>query len=213
MTKNIQYRGHCPICGRVQAVYKGTMAHHGYNVYGKGYGGMFVGSCEASKLYQPLERSRAGCDDFCERLEAEAVQFDALADSYASGESHPLETGPVMGSMIPWHKGDDYQRAHTIEIECFKLRRKAELLRAHIKFLQDLADARHGQNLIEVDRNVRPEHIEKGELREQGSRVLTCERVEGARVYYSFVRGNGKKVQSWHGTALWRRLPKIEEEA
>lgn len=71
----IQKRGHCPHCGREQAVRPGGMAHHGYEVT---YG-YFSGTCSGAGL-QPIEyeTGKAAAIARAKWLAEEGARFMAL---------------------------------------------------------------------------------------------------------------------------------------
>ena len=215
MSNDTQLRGHCPYCGRLQAVPNGLLAYHGYTVP-NGWR-MFVGGCGAGQTCRPLELDREACDKFCAELIERAEQDEARALAFERGEINPSGVPPYIRKrgepdLIPWEDANEYEREHGVKLAIHQNRQAASMARSHVEMLQKLADRVHGQPLMEVKRDDRPAPINTGEQR-RNSRgdVLTVKGVERGRVYYYFDRGGDKpRGVSWSGIAAWRKFPLVE---
>lgn len=217
--REIQVRGHCPICGRLHAVPNGLIAHHGYTVP-NGWG-MFVGGCGASQAYQPLEISRKACDNFCAEIEKRAVESENLALKYESGEEHPSGVKPAFGSrryyneeIIPWEEATRMEQQNGLMFAIHQCRNSAKMGRDHIKFMQKLADKVHGKPLVEVKKEAPLAPISGGEKRQGEKYILTAIVSMRGRVEYFFETldrdGNPRKAKSWMGVSAWRKLAIVE---
>ena len=200
MTTKTQLRGHCQCCGRQQAVLHGRMAHHGYTV-DHGY---FNGTCQGHD-YAPIEHSREQLDEVCVEILADCRYNDFRAQRIESGEEKPLSF--VVGKNIVKARGDlnEYDLKYWTDILIAQLRRRAQLGRAQVEYMQGVANTYHGKDLIKVEPAPAPEPIPQGEKRlaERGFEMV-CRYVDRGMVHW---RGNGYK--SSMSTRKWRTLTKV----
>lgn len=153
------HRGHCQICGRIQAAQAHaapahhTLPKHGYKVAGFGF---FVGTCDGTNK-RPLEEARDACDDVCEALGRYAVEQDALAAAYRDGSKLPVKVQTservrtVKGweyVMAPYSEGTKLQQLDAVKAAINLHVREARHARGHAASMQQLADDRHGKPLL-----------------------------------------------------------------
>lgn len=206
---NIQTRGHCQICGHIQAV-NGRVAHHGYTVQW----GFFNGTC-GGHIHPPIEADRKALDGLVQQLRKEAAEKNEFADRLEAGtlrlktikrRAYDNTVRQWIETQVPVEQADGYEVKSATEGAVFHNRRMARDMLRHADYLLKLADEFHGKPLIQVERPKKPEPIQRGERRISGSGgVLTCTSIQGARIYWSTPRGD-KQMNGWTGTQAWRKL-------
>lgn len=148
------HRGHCQICGRLQAVQapKGVLAKHGYTVKGWGY---FMGTCQGSDRL-PLQQERTLTDSTCanvtkhaERMEQRVVDLKAgtVTPATCHGAYDPKTRDYV---KVPWADATEYQRREAVEREVWSAESEARHARSYVRDMQKLASEVHGQPLVEI---------------------------------------------------------------
>jgi hypothetical protein len=148
------HRGHCQVCGRLQAVMSvsGVLAKHGYQVKGWGY---FHGVCQGSDTY-PLEHDRTLCDRICETLTSHAAEQAKAAEAFRTGKQTPQF---VWGKYLPekrdyeridWAQGTELQQRDEVNRLVWLCENEARHARAHVDCMQKLAARVHGQALVEI---------------------------------------------------------------
>lgn len=210
MTTKTQLRGHCPYCGRQQAIKNGTMAHHGYTVDW----GYFNGVCTGQQ-HRPLEQDRTVWDLLKARLLEDADQHDDIARRLEDGTLDPkgktekVRTGYGQYEMkfTPWNDLDQWQQRDERRAAVWASRSRAKGNRDHVKWMDELADKVHGQPLIEVKKAEAPEHISRGEKRKLGDgTVATVHENQGRRIVFRYTSETGKVRQGWMAPISWRKL-------
>lgn len=148
------HRGHCQVCGRIQAIVEGKLSKHGYTVAGFGY---FHGVCSgAAEL--PLEQDRAVTDGVVVSLNRYAVEQDALSAAYMSGArkvTHITRRGVyVQGKRIdvtvPVAEATVYEIDAANKSAAYSHESNGIQARAHAKMLVTLAQDVHGNALLPI---------------------------------------------------------------
>lgn len=95
------HRGHCQLCGAVQALHtgKGIVAKHGYTIEG----GYFQGVCPGSDQMN-LHVTRELADAEIVRARRAAFKAIKLAQDFEDGKQHPAEVWNGTYRMIPVRK-------------------------------------------------------------------------------------------------------------
>jgi len=146
-TKN-QIRGNCQCCGRLQAVRNGHMSKHGYTKQH----GWFAGVCSGER-YAPMQVSREHTDKVIADITAEIPELIAKADQVKAGNLFPKTI--VMGRYdnkkeIPFADADKQQQARAVfSLEC-SFRNRASAGESFIKTLAEIANEKHGTELLVV---------------------------------------------------------------
>ena len=146
-TKN-QIRGNCQCCGRQQAVKNGTMAKHGYTVER----GWFAGVCSGER-YAPMQVSREHTDKVIADITAEIPELIAKADQVKSGNLLPNTI--VIGRYDSKQEiayadatlAQQYKAKNSLE---WSFRNRASAGEYFVKTLAEIADEKHGTELIVV---------------------------------------------------------------
>lgn len=161
---DIQLRGHCPMCGRQQAVRNGFMSKHGYRVDH----GWFEGVCPGQN-FQPLEANRTGADKAYAQIEDDCDGMNNKAVELRTGRAHPQtgKGGPRMKLVsndgrnrqywdretMPWDQLSDSEKRQTVDIAAHSLEQRATTGLRFVFDMRVLADAVHGRPLDEVKRD------------------------------------------------------------
>lgn len=206
-----QNRGHCPCCGREQAVMaSGRMSKHGYQVKD----GWFSGVCNGDS-HPPIEVSREAADMIVAQVRAQVAELRAQAQQVRDGKLKPrtVRTGRQFRGasskweevVVPFAEAPSYQQEGAVRSLERSFDRRADLGDNFADCLERLANEHHGKPLRTVKVEAGPAPILAGERRTlAGGDVATASRVEGARVYWT--RGE-KGFKGWTGTQAWRKLP------
>ena len=162
MKQKHTHRGHCQVCGRIQAAQQyhamppaHNLAKHGYTVKDWGF---FRGTCQGSDN-RPLEEDRSLCDSVLEALEAFATEQDVIVSKLRAGTTTPLKvrTDERVRSVkgweylsVPFEQGTKLQQLDAIKRDIVMHEREASHARAHIRDMTKLAAEVHGQPLRPV---------------------------------------------------------------
>lgn len=213
--KDIQLRGHCPCCGHEQAVVRGRMSKHGYQVKH----GWFEGVC-IGQHYEPVEKNRKPADEIVAGIRAEVARIRARVADLNRGVVSPdkVKSGRKLETvgnrqrwvdvLIPYADGSYYEQERAVENEVRAIEYRAREGESFAHHLKVVADTYHGKPLIEVAKPAAPAPIVIGEKRSNGAvvaDVLTVTRIDGARVYWV----NGRGFKGWTGTQAFRKLEKV----
>lgn len=151
MRDTTQRRGHCPYCGRVQAVLTrtGKMAKHGYTIK---YG-WFQGVCPGHR-HQPMEKDRDITESFIGQVREDVKNFRETIQKFLSGEIHPETVDKIAyswkGPKIKWEDANDYQKKNAVERITREMEYKAKNGTAFADYLENLLNAVHGHELIVI---------------------------------------------------------------
>lgn len=206
MTTKTQTRGHCPYCGREQAIKNGTMAHHGYTVDW----GYFNGVCQGQQ-HRPLEQDRTVWDQLKVKLLEDAAEKDDIARRLEDGTLDPtgktekVRTGYGQYEMkfTPWAELNQWQQRDERRAAVWANRGRAEGNRKHVKWMDELADKVHGQPLIEVTKVAPPAWIATGEKRRlENGKVAKVRENQGRRIVFKTEDGR----TGWMAPVSWRKL-------
>ena len=215
MNTKIQFRGNCQCCGRQQAVLStGHISKHGYTVES----GWFSGICRGMN-YQPMQLSRVITDDIVAKVRADVAKLLIEAQQLKDGKLFPktaqgnwnLVRNPKTGlskreyDVIPFDTAPDYKKQDAINAAIYHAAYRARLGTSYAHDLEALVNKVHRTALIEIKKDVGPAPILSGEKRTSNGVVLTCIYVDGARVYWTYERHDGKIVKSWSGSSAWRK--------
>jgi len=153
------HRGHCQICGRLQAVQapKGMLAKHGYTVKGWGY---FRGVCQGSDRL-PLQQERKHTDATCAAVTAHAEHMDKLAEQYRTGERLPTEAktgkrvfdqklGYHVDEYGPFAEATVYAQEEAVKRAVWSCEQEARQARGYVDSMQKLAAKVHGTALLPI---------------------------------------------------------------
>lgn len=208
----IQLRGHCQVCGRLQAATNGHVAAHGYTVEH----GWFSGTCTGTG-HRPMEEDITVTTRICEDIRKDCAALVATATAYRRGEAHPKEwkyDRRPKAPATPWEEIPVYARKGISEDAAYRLDRRAEIGENVAKSLEKLAAEVHGKALVEVKVEAGPAPVVIGEKRKgSNGMVLQATSIQGARVYWDGWREStrtDKPFKSWTGSAAWRRLPIVD---
>lgn len=206
----IQMRGHCQCCCRVQAVTSGYIAKHGYEVKNRGAGGWFSGVCSGHQ-FAPVEIERCVLDKVVATIRKQVVELRELADKYVAGTAHPADCKTNRYdhekreyARVAWSDASDYQRADEIKRAIWNLRQRANAGTSQANTMEIIADARHGQPLIEVAKDAGPAPIHCGDKRiTERFGIVQASEVWRGQVHYKDPKGFNRKMS----TRAWRALP------
>lgn len=151
------HKGHCQLCGRVQALDNNTraVAKHGYTVEYS----YFVGVCPGSG-HLPLERERFETDKLTAQLVKEAAELDKRVMDLHLGKVLPevIETNRVkfigkkaVPVTIPFAEGDEWQKREEIRRCEYRASHRAAQLRRYCNHLYDLIAKVHGKDYIKAE--------------------------------------------------------------
>jgi hypothetical protein len=192
---DLQQRGHCQCCGRLQATDSLTMSLHGYTRKD----GWFQGVCNGNR-HQPIELHRAVADATVVQVRKECEELARAAEDMEAGKTDPefIRGNKPFASLIEPHK--QWERTHLAT----QIRHRHNEGIAFAKYLEDTANIWHGRPLTIVKKPPPTEPIMPGEIRlARNGNPLTCARVERGRVYFT-----SGSARSWLGTRSWRSLRK-----
>jgi hypothetical protein len=204
-TAKIQLRGNCQCCGRDQAVVKGRMAKHGYEVKDRGDFGYFTGVCSGNN-YEPLQVKRDIADSIVRSCRKEALDHDRRAEDLRTGKTTPLTVQGHYSAQLrdyerlPFADAPGYKQREAIESAIYQQEQRARLARSFAERLEKLADLYHGQPLTEVPADAGPAPILNGEKRKGARGVLTATSVFRGMVRW--VDENGYRGST--STRAWR---------
>lgn len=212
----VQFRGHCQCCGRQQAVQKGRMSKHGYEVKDRGNYGWFQGVC-SGHLHAPVEQDRKVLDEMVVVIRAEVVRLNKLADKYESGEITPdtcqtnrLDPQTRKNLVVAWADARPWEQEAEVRSRVWGARQRASAGKSQADMMQRIADTYHGKPLTEVTKADGPAPIEDGAQKvDARGRTLTVRYVERGRVNYSYVNDAGKTFSSRTTTRAWRNLKDV----
>lgn len=209
MNAKTQERGHCPCCGREQAVIDDHMSKHGYTVEH----GWFQGICSGQQ-FAPIEHDREVADKVVIAVRSDVERLMARIAPLENGEVHPAEITEFCNSnskLIPWDEAPGYRQRQVIEGLVSEMRFRARQGVIFADFLEKVIAEYHGKPLLVATLPEPPKPIRAGEKRKASSGlILTAKCQDRARVIYTFQREQGGKVfQAWLGTQAWRKLEKV----
>lgn len=207
---NIQLRGHCQCCCRIQAVTGGRMAKHGYEVKERGQGGWFSGVC-GGHSYAPVEVERTVLDNVVASIRKQVADMRELADRYEAGTAHPDNCRTSRYDhdkrdyvRVPWAEANEWQRRDEINSRVNNLRNRARAGDSQAKTMTEIADACHGKPLIEVAKDAGPAPIHIGDKRvTERFGTIEANEVWRGQVHYKDPKGFNRKMS----TRAWRLLP------
>lgn len=214
MTNKTQLRGHCPHCGRQQAVLaSGLMSQHGYTV-DHGY---FSGVCGGYQ-HQPMEVSRTACDDICDVVRREIAENLRAAADLEAGTTEPvraptdrferdLATRRSKRVWVPYAEATPRQQREARERLIHERRGRAASGEHYVAEMQALQDKVLGQPLLVVEKGAPPPRPTVGERRASDNGVvLVATSIEGQRVYWKR-EDNGRR--GWSGFQSWRAMSPV----
>ena len=209
MTANtdIQYRGNCQVCGRLQAVVKGNSSKHGYTVKD----GWFSGICSGQNA-APMQHDTKVTGEVVAAIRRDCVRLDALAVSYENGEITPESIASRIPNQppTPWEQCNPGEQARHLKSLVYSTRRRAEIGRRLAGDLEALAAEKFGQPLVEAKKETAPPPVFVGEKRNSESgRILECTSINGPRVHWKCAGADGKTLKGWTGSSAWRRYQKV----
>jgi hypothetical protein len=175
-----EFRGHCPICGRIHRLPGGRLAKHGYSV---DYG-YFSGVCRGAGL-APLEEDRAPLDAVVKALVEFGRGEAKRASDLRAGLVEPawyverFEKGKFVKDPVAKEALGEYERKRIVDLAAGRAESASRGAAADAKMLLDLAAVAHGAPLIPV-----PEE----ELAEEAAK-----RARGPLVHFA-MKGRGRPV-------------------
>lgn len=211
MEARIQYRGHCPHCGRQQAVNDG-MAKHGYTVDW----GYFHGTCAGAGL-PPIEQYPQGATVWAARLREISDRKADEALKYEQGELEPegmrqrySEFGRRKVRIIPYAELNDRQKRECRAITAGEARHVSKELRALADYLDRLVAEVGGQPLLEVKLNDPSKAIAVGDRVKVAGREVVVAAIENRRAQGVGPGINGRYVDHviWQDGDKRRAYPK-----
>lgn len=177
------HNGTCQVCGRVQAVgvNSGNLAKHGYTVQWN----FFSGTCEGADR-APMEKARGYCDATRQRLLDTAAAYESMtAEDVKSVSIEHKRPGGYERTTTVFHSADElqpfidenptyslYTWDRMVEAVLIQRRTEAAQMRIHEKFLRELADERHGQDLIPRETKVEGEKVRFPAIRTRREALL-----------------------------------------
>lgn len=156
MAADVQNRGTCQICGRVQAVRdKGNITHHGYTIE---YG-WFQGTCPGQR-HKPLEHDKSETEKQIGLIEKEIPEIEKRIKKLKAGKIHPLKisngsTGfgrNRQNNWIDWADAPSRMQEEAVRSAIYDEERRIKDGHATIKFLKELIDKVHGKDLVKIDK-------------------------------------------------------------
>lgn len=212
MEARIQYRGHCPHCGRQQAVVSGGMAKHGYTVSW----GFFNGTCAGAEL-PPIERFPKGALSWAGELRRISDRKADEALKYEQGELEPegmrqrySEFGRRKVRIIPYAELNDRQKRECRAIAAGEARHASKELMALAEYLERLVAEVGGQPLIEVKVGDQSKVINVGDTVKVWGREVVVVAIENRRAQGVGPGINGQYVDHvvWEDGDKRRAYPK-----
>lgn len=210
----MQLRGNCQCCGREQAVVRGTMSKHGYEVKD----GWFQGVCTGQN-HPPLQRERDHADSIVQsvledcrelRAKAQALREGRIQPKLAkSGNKLPAAAGAPYwkreDEMVPFQDAPPSFQKEAVDSAAWSAQRRAEIGESFAQMLAKAADLHHGQPLRQVPLEAPAAPIQAGEQRRAPRGLLTARYQDGAMVHWVDARGFRGKTAS----RSWRALPQV----
>lgn len=215
---NIQYRGNCQCCGRIQAVINSAgaqrMAKHGYEVKDRGNYGYFAGTCQGIR-FQPMQASRAVTDQLVATAREDAIKHDQRAADLKAGKVFPSQIRGRYNherrdyDMKPFEEGDEWEKRSAVKSAIHSEECRASGARSWADQMEKLVNAVHGTALIEVDRDAGPAPIHYGDKRKNEA----GDELEATAVYRGMVHWRsprGDKVRTGRmSTRSWRLMAEV----
>ena len=184
----IQFRGHCQLCGRIQATNARGMAKHGYTIEN----GWFSGTCGGSHN-EPLEKDRSLLDSVIVQIRADIVRLKGEVQDLKSGKIHPksFDFGySFQKKFIDWADMHPGQRKTAVDRTIWALESRIRGGEGWIKDMLALAEKVLGQPLQEV--NMAPD---TSKVISVGDTVKDCgEEVIVSEIKYATARGVGPGI-------------------
>lgn len=213
-TKDIQIRGNCQCCGKVQAVVGGLMSKHGYTVEN----GWFSGVC-SGRNFQPMQFSRAETDSIVLSIRQEIPKLLAQAEQVEAGLLLPKTvTRRTYNAVarqrvtveVPYSEATPSEQSDERNRLAWSLKHRASSGKSFADQLEAIADKVHGTALIEVAKK-EVEQIRIGDKKtsKETNLIYTCFKVEGVRVWWTATKQSGQQIKSWMGSQAWRKLEAI----
>ena len=177
----IQFRGHCQLCGRIQATNARGMAKHGYTIENRGLDGWFSGTCGGSHN-GPLEKDRSLLDSVIVQIRADIVRLKGEVQDLKSGKIHPksFDFGySFQKKIIDWADMRPDQRKTAVDRTIWSLESRIRGGEGWIKDMLALAEKVLGQPLQEV--NMAPDtskEIVVGSQIKMDGKVYTVTKIE-----------------------------------
>lgn len=203
----IQLRGHCQCCGRDQAVQRGRMSKHGYEVKN----GWFNGVC-GGHMFAPIEHDRTRLDEICVAVREESVRLSKRAAELRDGtgvvsmiDTGRREQGTRKPIFLAWEDATPGQRRSAQESVAWQCEQRSKMGFSFANDLENLAAAHHGQPLREVKAEEGPAPIYCGHQRQHKRGVLTVTSVYRGMVRWKDDRGFIGAMS----TRAWRLLPTV----
>jgi hypothetical protein len=178
----IQLRGHCPICGSVQAVTRGTMAKHGYTVQD----GWFQGACPGDR-FGSLETDRKPTDDMNISILKDVEGLRERLAKVQTGQIHPEKVRKSdrmidRNVFIPWEEADQYQQEKARKVLEWNISGRIKAGQQHVQAMSALAEKVHGQDHQEHKISKLPKpSIQVGDLVKVSGKEVTVSRIDIAR--------------------------------
>jgi len=204
--KNFKLLGNCQVCGRLQAVNHG-MSKHGYTVNN----GWFNGICSGENEL-PMQKDKTVTIQICDNILDGILELENLVISLKSGKIKP-QFAPIAtfykAELVPFNDAPKYMQEREVEKHIWNAEARIKAGEGHIQYLKALSAKVYGQELIKEEKPVKAPAIQIGEKRiNENKLIVTCTRVEGARVYWA--KDINSKWSSWTGTTAWRKLQLVD---
>jgi len=147
-----QLRGHCQCCGNEQAVVRGRMSKHGYQVKN----GWFQGTCRGHQ-YAPVEVSCDALNDTVEMIRDQITTLNESADMLFSPANWPKEVKIYnrfkrVDEMVPLASLSEYRAREVINGMIWGYRSRIEAGKRHIEYLKTVAATYANKPLIQIER-------------------------------------------------------------
>ena len=207
----IQLRGHCQVCGRLQAATNGHIADHGYTVEH----GWFSGVCQGAR-HQPMESDTSLTAKIVATIREDVSKLAEQGAALRAGKIHPIDwqySRLPKAPRTPWDEIPEFARKGIVETAAYQAERRAEMGLCLANDLERLAAKCHAQPLVEVKVDAGPAPVIIGEKRKStNGMTLQSVSVSAGRVYWKGWReGSDKPFNSWTGSAAWRRMELVSE--
>jgi hypothetical protein len=213
---NVQLRGNCQICGRLQAVTEGEhrIVKHGYTVEGRGLGGWFKGVCPGAQ-YASMQADRRHTDNFVGVVLQEVAELRARADRFESGAAHPAQIRTSRYDFakreyayVDWELASEYEQEQERKRIVHGLRQTARYNEDAANALRALADSVYCGPLVQVAKPEKPVTIQLGERRVAPRGVVVAKSIERGMVRWFLEERPA--LSSRMSTRSWRNLPFAE---
>ncbi len=218
MTVQIQTRGNCQCCGRLQAQVRGDIAKHGYTVED----GWFQGVCQGHR-YPSMQVERTVTDGIVASVRADVAALEIQLGLVKEGKLFPatvtngrkFEGNKMVDVIVPYKEAEVWNQVAGVKAMIWKLESRIRSGTQFADGLEGVANRVHGTPLVQVAKPEPAARIQAGEqrLNERGL-VLTALYQDAARVYYSYINSAGKLYKgAWIGSRAWRALKTPEKQA